>query len=655
VTREAIAVVNAESGRIALWNPAAEALFGYPAAEAMELSLAALLAERVRNDVPQGLVDGLLRRFCALPAPDSGLELPAVRRDGSEIAVELFLFPLERAPRFDRSVLLVFHDASERHRAEDERVLRVREEAARAEAEAARRRAAFLASVSKELASSLDCEVTLRNVARLAVESLADWCAVDLVDADGSVRRVAAARAGQSDRGESADEHEPSPPELAEAAAEVRRTGSSILVPSDAVPGRGPAAGPRTDAGTVRPRAYMVVPLIIPDRLLGTITLVSEDAIRGYGDAELALAEELARHAALAIERARLYEEAQHANARYRKLFEGMADAALVADEATRIVDANHAATELLEYSLEELRQLRLDDVIVGGMELVREHLVRRPGHGQWQSEFEVRKRDGSYAPVEAWGTSVRLPGGTVYVGSLRDISARRQQEQAQQELLAMVSHELRSPLTSIKAYAQLMQMNQAYNEHAVEAIIAQTTRSDRLIDDLMDVARLEAGRLPLYPTRVELIAVVQSAAEQVRTSNSLHTVRVVAPEKPLYGRWDRDRLEQVLQNLLSNAVKYSPNGGEVIVHLEDLGEVARVTVTDQGIGISPDALGHLFERYYRSTNRASRNVKGLGLGLYISRALVEAHGGRIWAESPGLGQGSSFSFTLPYAERKAT
>jgi signal transduction histidine kinase len=220
-----------------------------------------------------------------------------------------------------------------------------------------------------------------------------------------------------------------------------------------------------------------------------------------------------------------------------------------------------------------------------------------------------------------------------------------------QREFITMVTHELRNPLASIKGYAELMQRRGAYSEAAVDTIVTQAKQLERLIEDLLDVSRLQVGQLKLQPGETDLVALARAAAAQAQTLTHVHTIRVVAPEPPLVGRWDATRLEQVLQNLLSNAVKYSPDGGEIVVRVEDLPRQARVSVTDQGIGIPPEALPRLFQRFFRTEEAQARGIEGLGLGLHISRALVEAHGGRLWAESlPG--QGSTFVFTLPRQER---
>jgi signal transduction histidine kinase len=147
----------------------------------------------------------------------------------------------------------------------------------------------------------------------------------------------------------------------------------------------------------------------------------------------------------------------------------------------------------------------------------------------------------------------------------------------------------------------------------------------------------------------MDLVDLVYACAEQARGQAEDHEIRVDAPDAPILGVWDRGRLEEVVSNLLSNALKYSPDGGEVAVRVEECDGTARVTVHDQGIGIAPSQLPQVFDRFYRIRGTAS-TASGLGLGLSICKSLIEAHGGRIWAESEGEGRGSSFCFTLPLA-----
>ena len=212
----------------------------------------------------------------------------------------------------------------------------------------------------------------------------------------------------------------------------------------------------------------------------------------------------------------------------------------------------------------------------------------------------------------------------------------------------ADVSHELRNPLATIRGFAQLMQRREAYNEHALQVIVRQTEQLERLIGDLLDASRLEAGALEPRREPLDLVEEARACVEEAQTTSDLHPIRVEAPDGPLEGSWDRDRLSQIFRNLLGNAIKYSPKGGEIVVRIEDRGLDADVSIRDHGLGISADVLPRLFERFYRA-DAASGTVKGIGLGLYITKELVEAHGGTIRAESEGPNRGSTIHFTLPY------
>jgi PAS domain S-box-containing protein len=389
--------------------------------------------------------------------------------------------------------------------------------------------------------------------------------------------------------------------------------------------------------------------------VLGRILLLRLAHRPAFHEGDAMLLQGLADRATLALENARLYEAerdariaAEAAEERYRALFTHVGDAILVFDARGRYVDANPAATALLGYTRDEFLGLRVG-ALSATLEQGLANLATFQEEGVWRGEAEARRRDGSVITVDVQSTSVELPTGLVYVSVLRDISRRRALERLQQEFVALVTHELRNPLTALKGYAQLMQRRHAYSEQATANILAQANLLERILDDLREAARLGAGRLDLQRTAVDLVEVARGSAEQVQMLTQEHTIRLVAARPTLIGHWDRHRLGQVFQNLLTNAVKYSPDGGAIELRLEDEGAVARVAVRDQGIGIPPAEISRLFDRFYRAGSAAATSAKGLGLGLYVSKALVEALGGRIWVESAGEGAGSTFRFTLPY------
>lgn len=226
----------------------------------------------------------------------------------------------------------------------------------------------------------------------------------------------------------------------------------------------------------------------------------------------------------------------------------------------------------------------------------------------------------------------------------IRDISERRALERLRHEFLAMASHELRNPVTAIKGHAQLLRRRGSYSERSVGAIIAQADQLQRLIDDLLLASQIEADRLDLHVVETDLVAAAGAAAEDARAERP--TLRVEAPPAPLVVLADRSRLHQVFANLLTNAIKYSPDGSEVVLRVMRGDGEARVAVADHGAGIPPEALPHLFDRFYRAEGAAAR-AQGLGLGLFITRRIVEAHGGSIGVESE-VGRGSTFTVILP-------
>ena len=231
---------------------------------------------------------------------------------------------------------------------------------------------------------------------------------------------------------------------------------------------------------------------------------------------------------------------------------------------------------------------------------------------------------------------------------------------QAKDLFLAILSHELRTPLTSMLMSAQLLRQlsnNDAKIERVSASIERATHAQSRLIDDLLDVSRIVSGKLLLDLEPVDLEEVVRSAvdvAQPPARAKSLDLELVVDGEiGSIYG--DSVRLQQVVSNLLTNAIKFTPHGGRIAVSLERDGDQAELTITDTGMGIPPDVLPQLFNRFVQADSSVTRTHGGLGLGLSIVRHLVEAHGGTVWAESPGEGRGATFRVTLPLGDAEAS
>ncbi|MCA1725680.1 MAG: response regulator, partial [Thermomicrobia bacterium] len=226
-------------------------------------------------------------------------------------------------------------------------------------------------------------------------------------------------------------------------------------------------------------------------------------------------------------------------------------------------------------------------------------------------------------------------------------VRLRERAEEERQQFVAMVAHELRNPITSLLGYAQLMKRRERYDAKAMETIIAQAQRLDRLALDLRETVRARLGALAVAPGPVEVRSLVLAAVEQAQATTEAHTIAVEMPGALPPARWDADRVAQVLGNLLLNGIKYS-EGGEVHLRVTDEGASVRIAIADRGIGIPLEALPHIFEPFYRAENAVSGSRRGMGLGLPISKALIEAHGGALTVESR-VGAGSTFTLTLPY------
>ncbi|MCP3139615.1 hybrid sensor histidine kinase/response regulator [Pyxidicoccus xibeiensis] len=269
------------------------------------------------------------------------------------------------------------------------------------------------------------------------------------------------------------------------------------------------------------------------------------------------------------------------------------------------------------------------------------------------------RRRDGTEVPVEVVLQFVSADEGPGrFISVARDITERQRAEtalrlasEAKDAFLAAASHELRTPLAAAKGHAHLALLKlggetEAGPGKSLKIINRQIDRMAKLVEDLLDISRLQAGRLSLELERFDLSHLVHETRDRMAVLSQGHEIQVEAPEQ-LEGTWDRGRLDQVLTNLLSNAIRYSPEGGPVLVRLSGEGEEGvHLAVKDRGVGIPKDKQGLIFERFGRAHGS---KYGGLGLGLTISQGIVEQHGGRIWVESVGApGEGSTFHVWLP-------
>jgi signal transduction histidine kinase len=233
-------------------------------------------------------------------------------------------------------------------------------------------------------------------------------------------------------------------------------------------------------------------------------------------------------------------------------------------------------------------------------------------------------------------------------VGALEDLNRLKE------EFIATASHDLKGPLTSIRGYTQLLLRRTRAAAPDLEQVVsglavieAQTAAMTRLLDHLLDASRIQAGVLELRTAPCELGECLSSVLARL-SPQERERIDIDLPDAPLAGEWEKDRIEQVLANLIGNALKYSADTAHVTVAVERRAREVELAVADRGMGIPPEELPRLFERFHRTPEARASGLPGTGLGLYICWGIVVAHGGRIWAESAGSGQGANFHVILP-------
>lgn len=271
------------------------------------------------------------------------------------------------------------------------------------------------------------------------------------------------------------------------------------------------------------------------------------------------------------------------------------------------------------------------------------------------EREYTLTRRDGTEAPVALRASFVRDEDRKLVkvVVVLREAARRKRLDRARSDLISTVSHEIRSPLTSVKGFTSTLLSKWERFSDEQKRVMLQTINYDadrvtRLLGDLLDVSRLEAGRLELKRQEVDVVALATDAVMRLRLNADTHTLEVLFPEDFPKVTADPGRIEQVLMNLVENAIKYAAPGKIVVSGSDDGGEVV-VRVSDEGEGIPADHLPHIFTKFYRRGSGERRS--GTGLGLYICKGIIDAHGGHLFVEKSD-NTGTVFSFTLPKDER---
>lgn len=335
-------------------------------------------------------------------------------------------------------------------------------------------------------------------------------------------------------------------------------------------------------------------------------------------------------------------------------------DPILITDTTARIYYVNPAWEKLTGYTLDEIKGENPRLLQSGKTpRRVYRSLWKNLTKGQAFStrEFINKKKSGEEFQVHSTYFPIIKDGKPAYyVQMSHDISRQVEFERQKDAFIGIASHELKTPITTLFAYAQILQKRLAQKDDEKDLtllshIIQETKRLTNLIDDLLNVSRLESGKMALQPEVFDLTPLVQQVVNNIGNTTETHKIKIEgSTQKDVIG--DKDKIDQVITNLLTNAVKYSPQADTVIVRLLNDRHHAFVSVQDFGFGIAEEDQPHIFKRFYRTKNKDERKIKGFGLGLYITSEIVKKHKGKIWVESK-IDKGSTFYFSLPLAKSK--
>jgi PAS domain S-box-containing protein len=418
-------------------------------------------------------------------------------------------------------------------------------------------------------------------------------------------------------------------------------------------------------AAAVPMRQVVALPLEIADESIGYIFVFRTRGV-AFSANDRQVLSAFADQAAIAVHNARLYQQVSAERERLDAIIENSGDGVMIINPYRIIQTWNKALANMTGISADEaigrpcyeVLDLKTDQ----GVSVCHTAcpLVNPPEDGRLYADGLHYRADGlSITLADNYSSQFNEEGQiTQFIANVRDISRLREAEELKQTLLSVISHELKTPVSIIKGYAGTLAREDAnWDKNTLTdglAIIEEEAdRLDRLITNLLEASRLLAGGLKLQLSYLNLVDMAKAAVEKLQTTTDKHTFIVGFPADFPSIQGDFERLREVLTNLLGNAIKYSPDGGPIKIGGE-LGKhhTVRLYISDEGIGIPPADQERIFDRFYRVDNRLARQTPGTGLGLYLVKAVIEAHGGRVWVES-APGQGSTFWVELPVGDQR--
>jgi PAS domain S-box-containing protein len=638
-------------GIVTSWNRAAEQMYGYSAQEAIGQSITIIFPPERQDEFVR-----IMEQITRGERVDL-YETVRQRKDGTLLPVSVTVSPIRNSEGQIIGASDIAHDITERKRVQAQE--------------------RFLSEVSKVLSSTLDYQETLANIARLVVPRLADWFAVDLVDTEGHFELIEIAHKDQElvSWARALRERYPIDPDAPGGVPQVARSQQSELyteISDELLVARARSEEELAIARQIGYSSAMLVPLVARGRTLGVVSFVTAESGKKYDERDLALAEEIGRRAGMALDNARLYREVQQSRNQLDIILQGVADGIIAYASDDCILYANEVAARMTGYaSVQEMlatQQLgilnKYEIIDEQGQPFPRSQIThKRVFAGEPEVQSIIGYREIGTEQAERWSLIKSRPvlgenGEVVMVVTIiQDITERMNVERRKDAFISMASHELKTPVTSLKGFTNVLQrrltkQGDGQGVHYLARMDAQLNKLTTLISELLDISRMQSGKLELRSEPFDLDALIDETVENVQAATSTHHLFLEGRTGALV-LGDKERLGQVFINLLTNAVKYSPRSEKVIIRLfrdENL-EQAVVSIQDFGIGIDNAHHEKIFERFYQVTDPEEKTYPGLGIGLYISSEIVAEHQGRMWVES-SKGRGATFFVALPLLQR---
>lgn len=514
----------------------------------------------------------------------------------------------------------------------------------------------FLSETSKLLSSSINYKKNIQQVAELASQKLADWVLIEITN-ENSIEALAIANRDKKLQEDAKQTIKKYPVQLNHFSLINKAISTGKIQLNNNIDSKFISKLQYNNDHSkilkdLKLSAAIAIPIIANLKVFGAILLLFSDNRKKISKKDIDIFKDLASRISLTIENARLFEEIKIKEMQFNALYDSNIIGMIYKTPDHEIYQANEAFLNMIGYPKEWYRNHNLNSEDVTPQKYRRIDRAKiKEAHKKgvaspWEKEFI--KYDGTLVPVIVGAVRLDKRRKTVLLFVL-DITERKKLDERKDEFISIASHELKTPLTSLKGYLEILERLTANsnNSKVIDIVSKSNTHIEKinsLLSELLDVSRIQSGKLQLNISKFDIVDLIKNNIQIVQPLTN-HIISLTG-EKSVQISGDKQRLEQVLTNLITNAIKYSPDADKIIINVEKKKNYIKISVQDFGIGIQKQNIKKLFKRFYRIESSANK-FSGLGIGLYISAEIVSRHKGGINVESE-YGKGSTFYFTLP-------